>query len=255
VSEPLVRFEGVHKRFGSKVVLNDHNLEVMRGETLVILGRSGIGKSVALKLLLGLLKPDKGSVWFDGVDVAKLDEQHLLDIRKRIGMVFQGGALFDSLTVEDNVSYALLEHQKLPPAKVRARVKECLALVDLKDVEGLLPDALSGGMRKRVAIARAIAPAPELLLYDEPTTGLDPATAKHVNELIRGLKTRLGVTSMVVTHDMDSAFAIADRIALLGDGHVVWIGSVEEARENPPSQLIEFLGQEPQTWTPPGASP
>jgi phospholipid/cholesterol/gamma-HCH transport system ATP-binding protein len=252
-----VEYEGVYKRFGGKIVLDGFDLEVRRSETLVLLGRSGVGKSVSLKLLLGLVRPDRGAVRFAGKDLVGLSEKEMAPIRRRIGMVFQGSALFDSMTVFDNVAYGLNENLRWPLDRVRARVEECLALVDLEGVERLLPAALSGGMAKRVAIARAIAPAPELLLYDEPTTGLDPATAEHVNELIRSLQMRLGVTSIIVTHDMDSAFKVADRLAIIEKGRVVWIGPAAEARVTPPEPLARFLGVEEeggQAWSPRASS-
>lgn len=255
MSEPLLRFVDVSKRFGPRVVLDHFGLEVRRGETLALLGRSGVGKSVTLRLTLGLTRPDAGEITFDGVDVARSPERRLREVRRRIGMVFQGGALFDSLTVAENVAYPLRE-QRWTEARIGARVAECLALVDLPGTEELLPGALSGGMRKRVAVARAIAAAPELLLYDEPTTGLDPATARHVNELIVSLQRRLGETSIVVTHDLDSVFAVADRIALLHEGRVVWLGDTAAARADPPPALAWFMGdrmEEP--WRPPVDSP
>jgi phospholipid/cholesterol/gamma-HCH transport system ATP-binding protein len=252
-----VAYEGVHKRFGAKVVLDGFDLEVERSETLVLLGRSGVGKSVSLKLLLGLVRPDRGSVRFDGQELVGLSEKQMAPIRRRIGMVFQGGALFDSMTVFENVAYGLLEHLRWPAARVRARVEECLGLVDLPGVERLMPSALSGGMNKRVAIARAIATAPELLLYDEPTTGLDPATAEHVNELVRSLPRRLGVTSIIVTHDMDSAFKVADRLAVIEKGRIVWTGPAAEAQATPPEPLARFLGVEDEggeAWRPRASS-
>ncbi len=251
----MLRFEDVHKRFGPKKVLSGFDLEVQPGETLALLGRSGSGKSVTLKLLLGLIRPDRGRVLAFGQDVAKLSERELSPIRRRIGMVFQAGALFDSLSVAENVAYGLIEHRTTEPALLDQRIAECLRMVELPGIEKLLPEQLSGGMRKRVAIARAVASAPEVLLYDEPTTGLDPATAKAVNELIRSLQRKLGVTSVVVTHDMESCFAVADRIALLGDGSTVWIGDVAAARDAPPPPLRRFLEGESDTWSQTAASP
>ena len=239
----MIRCEGLAKRFGDKVVLDGFDLEVRRGETMALLGRSGTGKSVLLKLLLRLLDPDRGRIWLDGVDVAGLAEAELPAVRRRMGMVFQGSALFDSLTVAENVAYGVVEHLRWPRDRVRARVAECLALVDLAGTEDLLPGALSGGMKKRVAVARAIAPGPEVLLYDEPTTGLDPATAGHVNRLIRSLEERLGVTSLVVTHDMASVLQVADRLALLEGGRNVYTGPVALARAAPPPELRRFLGE------------
>jgi phospholipid/cholesterol/gamma-HCH transport system ATP-binding protein len=249
----VVEYRDVHKQFGPKVVLDGMTLEVRRGETLCLLGRSGTGKSVTLKLLVGLLRPDRGTVRVGGEDLAHMREAELTRMRRHIGLVFQGGALFDSMTVAENVAYGLCEHFRLPPAKVAARVRECLELVDLAHAEKLEPGALSGGMRKRVAIARAIATWPELLLYDEPTAGLDPATTNQVNQLIVSLRQRLGVTSIVVTHDMPSAFAVSDRVALLEKGRIVWSGATEVARDAPPEPVAHFLDVEPEgeEWTSP----
>jgi len=241
---PFVVYRDVHKRFADKVVLDGLNLEVKKGETLVLLGRSGTGKSVALKLILGLIRPERGEVSVAGRKITGLSEKELARIRRHVGMVFQGGALFDSLSVCENVAYGLLELYRWPLDKARSRVEECLELVDLHDVEDLLPGALSGGMAKRVAIARAIASAPELLLYDEPTTGLDPATTDHVNDLIKNLQAKLGVTSIVVTHDLDSAFIVADRIALLEKGRVAWIGPAHVVKDDPPDAVARFLGND-----------
>jgi phospholipid/cholesterol/gamma-HCH transport system ATP-binding protein len=254
---PVVEYAGVHKRFGSKVVLDGLDLQVRRGETVVLLGRSGTGKSVILRLLVGLLRPDRGHVQVAGQDLATQSEAELTRIRRHIGMVFQGGALFDSMTVAENVAYGLCEHLRWPEEKIRARVRECLELVDLHNVEKLEPGALSGGMRKRVAIARAIATAPEILLYDEPTTGLDPATTNQVNRLIKALQARLSVTSIVVTHDMPSAYAVADRLALLEKGRIVWSGTVTDAQQSPSEALARFLDapdeDEGESWTSPAA--
>jgi phospholipid/cholesterol/gamma-HCH transport system ATP-binding protein len=253
VVEPLVVFEDVRKVFQGKRVLDGFSLQVRRGETLALLGRSGAGKSVTLKLLLGLTRPDAGHIWVDGDDVAVLPESALSRFRQRVGMIFQGGALFDSLTVAENIAYPLRE-RRVARDKVRERVAECLQLVDLPGTQDLLPEALSGGMKKRVAIARAIAAGPELILYDEPTTGLDPATAHHVVALIRSLQERLGVTSIVVTHDMDTCFQVADRIALLARGRVVWLGESEEAQDAPPPEMVRFMDQEGEDpWDRPAA--
>ncbi len=241
-SAPVVEFADVHKRFGNKVVLDGFSLKVCAGETVVLLGRSGTGKSVSLRLALGLTRPDRGHVRVAEYEVGAVKEKELIRIRRHVGMVFQHGALFDSMTVAENVAYGLREHFHWPEERVRDRVHECLELVDLHNVERLLPGSLSGGMRKRVAIARAIATSPEILLYDEPTTGLDPATTTQVNRLIRNLQKRLGVTAIAVTHDMDSAFSIADRIALLEKGRIVWSGPAGPAREAPPEPLARFLG-------------
>jgi phospholipid/cholesterol/gamma-HCH transport system ATP-binding protein len=238
----LVEFAKVEMAFGPKVVLSDFDLTVERGETLVLLGRSGSGKSVLLKLLLGLMKPRAGAIRYDGTDVVPLGERELGPIRRRIGMVFQGGALFDSMSVADNVAYGLRELLRWPEPRIATRVAECLELVELGGAAPLLPGALSGGMRKRVAIARAVATSPELVLFDEPTTGLDPATAHTVDELVRSLRAHLGITSIVVTHDLDSAFFVADRVALLAHGRVSWLGPVAEAEKLPPA-FGELVGR------------
>ncbi|MBI4512290.1 MAG: ATP-binding cassette domain-containing protein [Deltaproteobacteria bacterium] len=252
----MVRCIDVSKRFGSREVYEGLFLEVYRGEILALLGRSGSGKSVLLKLLLGLMRPDRGAILVNGTDIVQLSERQLADVRRGIGMVFQAGALFDSLTVYDNIAYGLQEHLRWPKARIRDRVREVLEAVDLRGVEDMLPGELSGGMRKRVAVARAIAPGPELLLYDEPTTGLDPATARRVVDLIRSLKQRLGVTSLVVTHDVHSVFRVAERLALIGGGRLAWSGEISEARRNPPAALLRFLGEgEDEEWNPPASSP
>jgi phospholipid/cholesterol/gamma-HCH transport system ATP-binding protein len=228
--------------FGSQRVLAGFDLAVGRGETVVVLGPSGVGKSVALRLAVGLLRPDRGRVLLDGRDVLEGAERALLDVRRRLAMLFQGGALFDSMTVGENVAFGLLERRPRPPwPVVRDRVAEVLELVDLPGIEDRLPSSLSGGMRKRVALARALAVGPEAILYDEPTTGLDPVTTTRVDRLVRDLQRRLGVTSVVVTHDVDSAFAVADRIAFLQEGRVAFDGSVEEARLRPPPELDAFI--------------
>lgn len=245
MSSPLIEWEGVHVAFGDKRVLSGFDLAVAAGESVVILGPSGVGKSVSLRLAIGLLRPDSGEVRVDGRSVGAGGEAHLLDVRRRLAMVFQGGALFDSLTVGENVGFGLREKRPHPPEEAIAeRVTEVLGLVGLVDVEALLPASLSGGMRKRVALARALAIGPEAILYDEPTTGLDPVSTNRVNRLIRDLQGRLGVTSIVVTHDVGSAFAVADRIIFLVGGRVAFDGSVDQARNAPPPELAAFLAGE-----------
>jgi phospholipid/cholesterol/gamma-HCH transport system ATP-binding protein len=253
MTEIFVAMKDVSKRFGAKVVLDRFALAVQRGETLVLLGRSGSGKSVTLKLLTGLLAPDAGEIVIADETVTGRSERELSSIRRRIGMVFQSGALFDSLTVAENVGYGLEELLRWPAAKIHERVAECLALVDLPGIEALRPDELSGGMKKRVAIARAIAGRPELLLYDEPTTGLDPSNAERIVDLVCSMQRRLGITSIVVTHDLAAAFGVADRIALLAEGRVGWLGPAAEARAAPPPALQEFFGGGP--WNRPDARP
>jgi phospholipid/cholesterol/gamma-HCH transport system ATP-binding protein len=241
VPTPFLQFVDVHKSFGDKAVLRGVDLSIARGETVVVLGGSGSGKSVLLRHTIGLHRPDRGSVHVDGVDVTALDEDALRETRKKVGMLFQMGALFDSMDVFDNVAFALREHTDLGEADVAERVHEVLGLVELDGVDRLMPASLSGGMRKRVALARAIALAPRGLLYDEPTTGLDPVTAETINDLIRSLQSRLGVTSIVVTHDIHSAFRVGDRIAFLHDGRIRFDGEVALARSSEDPLLRRFL--------------
>jgi phospholipid/cholesterol/gamma-HCH transport system ATP-binding protein len=237
----FIRFECLSKSFGANRVLRDLSLAIGRGETVVVLGGSGSGKSVLLRHAIGLHRPDEGSVWVDGTEITGLPEEKLLETRKKVGMLFQAGALFDSMTVEENVAFGLREHTDLDDAKVRERVREVLGLVELEEVEELMPADLSGGMRKRVALARAIALAPQGILYDEPTTGLDPITANTINRLIRNLQGRLGVTSIVVTHDIHSALTVGDRIAFLYEGRIRFDGTVDEARTAQEPLLRNFL--------------
>jgi phospholipid/cholesterol/gamma-HCH transport system ATP-binding protein len=241
VSDLFLRFMDVHKAFGPKKVLCGVDLDVSRGETVVVLGGSGSGKSVLLRHAVGLFRPDVGQVFVDGVDISDLEEDELLETRKKVGMLFQSGALFDSMTVRENVSFALLEHTDWDDERVRARAEEVLRLVELDGVLDLMPSDLSGGMRKRVALARAIALAPAAILYDEPTTGLDPITANTINHLIRSLQKRLGVTSIVVTHDIHSAFTVGDRIAFLHEGRILFHGTTAEARAAGEPLLRNFL--------------
>jgi len=237
----FIRFVGLHKAFREKQVLRGVDLDVRTGQTVVVLGGSGSGKSVMLRHVIGLHSCDDGEVWVDGQNVTRLSEDQLIEPRKKIGMLFQAGALFDSMTVGDNVAYALREHTDWSEERVGARVDEVLQLVELENVVELMPASLSGGMRKRVALARAIALAPQAILYDEPTTGLDPITANTINQLIRSLQKRLGVTSIVVTHDIHSAFTVGDRIAFLHDGKMHFDGTVEQARNSKEPLLRNFL--------------
>jgi phospholipid/cholesterol/gamma-HCH transport system ATP-binding protein len=231
----------VEKAFGPKKVLRGVDLDVLRGETVVVLGGSGSGKSVLLRHAVGLFRPDAGHVFVETVDISALEEDELLETRKKVGMLFQSGALFDSMTVRENVSFALTEHTDWDEPRVLARVEEVLGLVELEGVLDLMPSDLSGGMRKRVALARAIALAPSAILYDEPTTGLDPITANTINHLIRSLQKRLGVTSVVVTHDIQSAFTVGDRIAFLHEGRILFHGTTAEARSAREPLLRNFL--------------
>jgi phospholipid/cholesterol/gamma-HCH transport system ATP-binding protein len=241
MSASLIRCDGLHKAFRDKPVLRGVSLEVAAGETLVLLGGSGSGKSVLLKHLNGLLRPDAGSVEVDGTRLDTLDEDGLVPVRRRVSMLFQQGALFDSLTVGDNVAFPLREHRMLPEPEIPARVAEALAMVGLEGTERLMPAELSGGMRKRAALARALVLEPKVLLYDEPTTGLDPVVAARINHLIRELQERLGLGAVVVTHDLASAFFVADRMAFLYDGRIRFTGTPDEAQASRDAPLHEFL--------------
>ena len=234
--EVLIRWEGLWKAFGAKRVFEGLDLEVRKGETLTIIGGSGSGKSVMLKCLIGLLYPDRGHIYFEGQDVTTFGEKEIRDVRKRVAMVFQSAALFDSLTVAENIAYPLREHLKdLTEAEIADRVAKNLKMVNLPGIEQMRPSDLSGGMRKRVGLARAIAIEPEVILYDEPTTGLDPISVRIIDELIISMKQQLGCTSIVVTHDMDSAFRVSDRMAMLARRKIVATGTVKEmqASTNP----------------------
>ena len=226
---PMISVRDLYKSFGSNQVLSGANLDVEEGTTCVILGGSGSGKTVLMKHIIGLLKPDQGQVLVDGEDVVPLDDLELERVRRKFGMVFQGAALFDSMSVGDNVAFPLREHSKLSEAEIRKRVEEKLALVGLHDVAKKYPAELSGGMRKRVGLARAIVRDPKIVLYDEPTTGLDPITTDYVDEMIVTAKAKLGVTSLVISHDVASSFKVADQIAFLSDGKIV--------AHAPPAQL------------------
>ena len=241
--DDFIRLEALHKSFGAKVVLQGVTVGIRRGETMVILGASGSGKSVLLRHIIGLHHPDSGRVWVGEQQVSGCPEEELVPVRKQVGMLFQGGALFDSMSVFENVAYALREHTEMTEEEIGERVRDTLRLVELgeESVLTLNPIDLSGGMRKRVALARAIALEPRGILYDEPTTGLDPITANHINRLIHSLQARLGVTSVVVTHDIESAFRVADRIAFLLDGEMRFIGTAAEARRSREPSLRRFL--------------
>jgi phospholipid/cholesterol/gamma-HCH transport system ATP-binding protein len=238
---PFIRCRGLEKAFDDKQVLRGITLEVHRGETLVLLGGSGSGKSVLLKHMNGLLQPDRGAVDVDGTSLGGLDEDALIPVRRKVGMLFQMGALFDSLTVGENIVYPLREHTLAGPEEFPDRVRRTLAMVGLEGTEHLMPAELSGGMRKRAALARTLALEPQAVLYDEPTTGLDPVVGAKINHLIRDLQRRLGLTSVVVTHDLRSAFLVADRIAFLYEGRIRFSGTPDEARQSTDEPLREFL--------------
>jgi phospholipid/cholesterol/gamma-HCH transport system ATP-binding protein len=233
--------EGVSKSFGSKQVLNDTDLLIHKGETLVVIGRSGEGKSVLLKHIVRLLEPDTGRIWVEGEEISEMEMSDLMEMRKKFGFLFQGAALFDSMDVCKNVGLMLEEHSGWPMDKIRARACECLALVGLTDSDDKLPSELSGGMKKRAALARAIVMEPEYILYDEPTTGLDPITGDAINDLIIKLQKELGVTSIIVTHDMASAFKVADRMAMLSRGKIVFTGTVDQVRSTDHPMVRQFI--------------
>jgi len=239
--DPSIVIEGVWKRLGAKEVLRGVDLTVAEGESVVIIGRSGTGKSVLLKHVVGLIDPDRGAVRVDGQDVPALSVKELLDLRKRMGMLFQGGALFDSLSIAENVGLPLREHTRIAETQVDLLVHEKLHLVGLEGVETMRPSSLSGGMKKRAALARALALNPKIMLYDEPTTGLDPITADLINRLIRRLQERLGITSIAVTHDMRSAYHIADRIAMLHEGRIHAIGTPAEIQASADPAVRQFI--------------
>jgi len=240
-AEPIIVCSGLWKDFGGKSVLRGLDFEVRRGETVVILGGSGSGKSVLLKHMNALLRPDRGAVRFAGENLAELPESDLPPFRRRIGMLFQMAALFDSMSVFDNVAYPIREWRLLPETDIPARVRQLLDVVELEGTEPLSPAELSGGMRKRAGLARALALEPQVLLYDEPTTGLDPIVAQKINLLIRDLQRRFGLTSVVVTHDLHSAFTVADRIAFLNEGRIAFSGTPDETRRSTEPLLREFL--------------
>lgn len=221
-------------------VLNGVNLQIDQGEIFVIMGASGAGKSTILRLINGLIRPDAGEIFVDGVLINNLTEKEMARIRRKVGMVFQSAALFDSLTVAENVGFAW-RNEKLPRPELEKRVKETLEVVGLSNVEERMPAELSGGMKKRVGLARAIAMQPEAVLYDEPTAGLDPMTSNTILKLIKDLNTRLNVTSVVVTHDLPGAFAIADRVALLQKGKIIFVGTVEELKNSSEQSIQDFI--------------
>jgi len=237
----MIELINLCKSFESHLVLDNLNLNIKKGETMVIIGRSGCGKSVMLKHIIGIMKPDAGQVFIDGVDMTRLDEKELNDFRMKFGMLFQGSALFDSLSVGENVGFALYEHTNLSNSQIEKRIKECLAHVGLSGIERLKPAELSGGMRKRVGLARAIAVNPEIIMYDEPTTGVDPIMGDAVNELIIELHDKLSITSIAVTHDMVSAYKIASRIAMLYEGKIIEVGTPDEIKDTKNPIVKQFI--------------
>jgi phospholipid/cholesterol/gamma-HCH transport system ATP-binding protein len=237
----MISVRNLTKDLGTQSVLRGIDLDVKRGQTCVVLGRSGGGKSVLLKHLIGLLKPTSGEVWVDGEEISRLPERKLGAVRKKVGILFQSGALFDSMTVEDNIAFPLREAGLKSPTEIRDRVAEALDMVDLAGEQKKMPENLSGGMRKRVGLARTVVSRPACLLYDEPTTGLDPVASDSINHLIRRLQKRLAVTSVVVTHDMRTAFHTADQIAYLHGGRIYFDGTADELRSAPDEVIRDFI--------------
>ena len=237
----MIKVVNLHKYFKGRHVLKDINFTVHKGETLVIIGGSGSGKSTLLKLLIGLLRPEKGSIFIKDQEISAMNEMQLDKVRLKMGMVFQYSALFDSMSVGDNVGFGLREHSKMRKEQIKQIVEEKLKLVGLEGFSDFMPNELSGGMKKRVSLARAIAFEPEILLYDEPSSGLDPVTSAKIDDLIVQMQKLLGVTSIVVTHDMKSAFYIADRIAMLYNGEMIAIGTPEEIKKSTDSRVLEFI--------------
>ncbi len=237
----MITIENLHKLFGDNKVLDGVNLTIEKGKTFVIIGRSGCGKSVLLKHIIGILKPDKGRILIDDCDITKMSENELNEVRKKFGMLFQGAALFDSLTVGENVAFGLIRHTTLSRERIKSIAREKLRLVGLVGIEDQKPAELSGGMKKRVGLARAIAMEPEILLYDEPTTGIDPIMGDAINELIIELHDKLKITSIAVTHDMASAYKIADRIAMLYEGKIIAVGTPREIKNTTNSIVRQFI--------------
>lgn len=237
----MIKVKNLYKSFGKKHVLCGVDLTVNDGETLVIIGGSGTGKSMLLKNIVGLIKPDKGNIIIDGTDVTKASKQELFNVQKNIGYLFQEAALFDSMTIEENVAFGLRNLSNLSETEIKERVTSCLNMVGLRDIEKLKPAALSGGMKKRVGLARAIAYRPKYVFYDEPTTGLDPIMSDVIGSLILYLKKELNITSIVVTHDMQSAYKIADRIIMLYLGKVIFNGTVDEVKNTKNKYVRQFV--------------
>lgn len=237
----IIELRGIDKSFNTNKVLDDFNLSIEKGSTIVVIGRSGCGKSVLLKHIIGILRPDSGKVLINGQDIWGMSRGDFNKIIFKMNMVFQGGALFDSLTVGENVGFELIEHSLAEGVELERKIEEALSLVDLSGVSRLMPSELSGGMRKRVALARAICMHPEIILYDEPTTGVDPITGDIINELILSLQAKLKVTSIVVTHDMKSAYKIGNRIAMLYKGKIIADGSPEEIQNSKDPFVCQFI--------------
>ncbi len=241
MSPDIIEFVNVHKSFRGQKVLDGIDLKIPRGKTTVVIGRSGGGKSVTLKHMIGLMKPDRGQILVDGEDIAAMGREDLNRVRRRFGMLFQEGALFDSKSVGENVAFPLFEHTKIDRQEIEVRVAEMLRTVGLPDIEDKMPSELSGGMRKRVGLARALILGPEIVLFDEPTSGLDPIMADAIDHLIQETQEQSGRTYVVISHDIQATFKIAHRVAMLYEGRIIAYGSPEEIRENPNPFVTQFL--------------
>jgi len=237
----MIKIKNLFKSFEDRLVLNNISLDIEDGDTMVVMGASGCGKSVLLKLIVGLLKPDEGEIWIEDKEISKLSEKQMDEVRKNIGMVFQSGALFDSLTVGENVAFSLVRRTNMSKSEIAKTVAEKLEMVGLSGIEDMMPSELSGGMRKRVSLARAISMNPQIVLYDEPTTGLDPLMSDEINTLISKLHNELNVTSIVVTHDMKSAFTVGTKMAMLKNGEVVASGTPDEIRSSKDQWVYDFV--------------
>lgn len=237
----MIELKNVFMSYNDRCILSDINLKVAAGEIMVVIGPSGAGKSTLLRLIIGLLKPTSGEIWVDGREISGLDEDNLNVIRRNMGMVFQYSALFDSMTVGENVAFGLRQHTKMDEQHILSIVRRTLRMVGLMGKENIMPNELSGGMKKRVSLARAIALNPKIVLYDEPTSGLDPIMSSTINRLIMSTRRILGVTAVVVTHDMDSAFTIADHIAMMYDKKIIEVGTPDEIRNSPNPLVQQFI--------------
>jgi len=240
-SSPMIAVRALAKKIGQQEILRGVNLQVSSGETLAIIGRSGGGKSVLLKHIVGLMQPDTGEIWIDGQNITGMNERELGAVRQKVGILFQGGALFDSMTVEDNITFPLREAGERDPKVLRTKVQEMLEVMEMEGEENKMPVSLSGGMKKRVGLARSIIRRPSCVLYDEPTSGLDPVVADSINRLIRRLQQRFGMTSVVVTHDMKSAFDVSDRIAYLHEGRIYFHGTASALQQSNDPLIQDFL--------------
>lgn len=237
----MIKIKNLFKSFADRLVLKGIDFIIENGDTMVVMGASGCGKSVLLKLIIGLLKPDEGEIWIEDKEISKLSEKQMDEVRKNIGMVFQSGALFDSLTVGENVAFSLVRRTNMSKSEIAKTVAEKLEMVGLSGIEDMMPSELSGGMRKRVSLARAISMNPQIILYDEPTTGLDPLMSDEINKLISKLHDELNVTSIVVTHDMKSAFTVGTKMAMLKNGEVVASGTPDEIRSSKDQWVYNFV--------------